>query len=230
MSDHDLLFTPRLRSLADLVRATLSGAGLAHDWDHIHRVSFWAYQIAVSEDESPELSVATGLVHDLVAIPKESIDRPLGGQESAIACRPLLEESGYSPEEVALIVDAVATSSWSRGLAPNSALGAILQDADRLDAIGAVGIARNFACAQEMASRASRGRFYDPTDPLGEGARELDDRLNAMDHWKLKLLRLAGNMHTEAARNEARRREEFMHRFMQELALELPASDTEHVP
>ena len=227
MSDHDLLFTSRLRSLAAQVRATLSGAGLAHDWDHIHRVSFWAHQIAVSEGESAELSVATGLVHDLVAIPKESSDRPLGGQQSAIACRPLLEQSGYRPGEVASIVDAVATSSWSRGLAPNSALGAILQDADRLDAIGAVGIARNFACAQEMASRASRGRFYDPADPLGEGQRELDDRLNAMDHWKLKLLRLASNMHTEAAREEAQRREDFMHHFMKELILELPVEDVE---
>jgi uncharacterized protein len=145
----------------------------------------------------------------------------MGGELSAVAGRALLQDSGFETEEVEEIVEAVRTSSWSRGLPPTTSLGAILQDADRLDAIGALGAARNFACAQEMASRSGTGRLYDPQDPCGRTDRALDDRLNAMDHWMKKLLTLADGMHTPAARAEAAHRHAFLGLFIEELQREL---------
>jgi uncharacterized protein len=100
-------------------------------------------------------------------------------------------------------------------------VGVVLQDADRLDAIGAIGAARNFATAQAMAGRGSPGRFYDPADPLGRADRPLDDVRNAMDHWPRKLLKLHAGFHTSTARAEADRRHAFLLAFMAQLEAEL---------
>lgn len=212
---------PRHATLWPLVVARTGGPDLAHDADHVLRVYAWAVRIAAAERDDVDLCGAAALVHDLVNIPKESRDRPLGGERSAIAGRQLLVEAGYGPDETDACVEAVRTSSWSRGLPPTNRVGTVLQDADRLDAIGAVGVARNFATAQAMSSRGTAGRFYDPADPFGETDRTLDDKHNALDHWMLKLLRLRAGFHTPTARAEADRRHAFLEAFLVELRAEL---------
>lgn len=212
---------PRHTALWERVSARTDTQDLAHDADHVLRVYAWAVHIARAEAAPVDLCGAAALVHDLVNIPKESRDRPLGGELSAVAGREVLEEAGYAPAEVAACVEAVRTSSWSRGLAPSGPVGLVLQDADRLDAIGAIGAARNFACAQAMATRGSPGRFYDPADPFGEAGRPLDDVRNALDHWPRKLFRLRAGFHTPTAQAEAERRQQFLEAFWEELRLEL---------
>jgi len=219
---------PRHRKLWDSIVADLPLDDLAHDADHVLRVYAWALRLAPEAGAMVELAGAAALVHDLVNIPKDSPDRPLGGEASAAASRGHLQRAGYDDDEVAAIVEAVRTCSWSRGLTPTGPLGRTLQDADRLDAIGAIGIARNFACAQSMATRPSPerhgqrtiSRFYHPADPLGHSGRALDDVLNAADHYPLKLLRLAETMHTQTARDEAQRRHAVLVQFIDELARE----------
>lgn len=214
------LDTPRLEALWSQVAPRLAGHDLSHDADHVLRVTRWAVRLAREQGLSTELACAAGLVHDLVNVPKESADRPLGSELSAVAGKELLTEAGFTVAEVAAVVDAVRTCSWSRGLAPASPLGAVLQDADRLDAIGAIGIARNFACAQAMVARGSPGRLYHPADPAGETDRPLDDVAFAADHYRRKLLRLAASMHSASARAEAARRHAFMEAFLHELVEE----------
>ena len=213
--------TQRHTRLWPAVAARTEGEDLAHDADHVLRVYTWAVRIASAEGDDVDLCGAAALVHDLVNIPKESRDRPMGGELSAVAGRELLEQAGYSPHEVRSCVEAVRTSSWSRGLSPVNREGVVLQDADRLDAIGAIGAARNFATAQAMASRGSPGRFYDPADPLGQTDRPLDDVRNALDHWPRKLLKLRAGFHTPTARAEADRRHAFLLAFLAQLAAEL---------
>src|SRR5208283_772523 len=108
-----------------------------------------------------------------------------------------------------------------RGWAPTGPLGMVLQDADRLDALGAVGIARTFACAQFMSTPMNPGRFYHPDDPLARQARALDDRAQAVDHFAAKLLKLAVAMHLPTARIEAQRRHAVLVTFLGELEREL---------
>jgi len=132
----------------------------------------------------------------------------------------VLAEAGYSAPEVAQIADAVRTSSWSRGLPPAGPLGAVLQDADRLDALGALGLMRNLACAQHMA-KPGRGGFYHPEDPLAASGRDLDDKAWAADHLPAKLLKLAAGMHSATARAEAQRRHQFLLAWQAELGREL---------
>ena len=214
--------TPRHHALWAHVQATFAQKplDLSHDAEHILRVYRWAVRLAPEAGVDPELAGAAALVHDLVQVPKESADRALGGERSAAAGAEILPRVGYSADETAQVVEAVRTCSWSRGLAPTLPLGAVLQDADRLDAIGAVGIARNFACAQGMASRSGQGRLFNPADPAARQERPLDDRHDAADHYRAKLLRLAAGMHTPTARAEAARRHETMRAFLDALARE----------
>jgi uncharacterized protein len=212
---------PRHAPLWAMVCDQCSDADLAHDGYHVMRVYRWALRLSSEAAADPDIAGAAALVHDLVNIPKESVDRPLGSALSAAASQGILADAGYSATEIESVVEAVRTASWSRGLAPTTPEGTVLQDADRLDAIGAIGIARTFATAQSMRSRGQPGRFYDPADPLGRSGRPLDDRRQPVDHFRVKLLRLAEGMHLDAARAEATRRHAAMEAFLAALAREV---------
>jgi uncharacterized protein len=214
--------SPRQQRLWPHVTAALDGhTDLAHDAEHVLRVFRWAVHLARAEGVDTDLAGAAALVHDLVNVPKESPGRASGSQRSADASAAILPLAGYTAAESSAIIEAVRTCSWSRGLAPTSALGAVLQDADRLDAIGAIGVARNLMCAQGMASRGTGGQLYHPDDPLAEGDRAPDDIRYAIDHYTVKLLTLADGMHTPAARQEAARRHRFMLTFLEQLCREV---------
>lgn len=216
----------RHRLLLDRV-ARLTPPDLAHDLQHVMRVYRWAVRLAPEAEASPDLCGAAALVHDLVSVPKHLAIRPLGGERSAAAAAGLLPEAGYSLDESAVVVDAVATHSWSRGLAPRNPVGVVLQDADRIDALGAVGMLRNAAVAEAM----SRGRplrddgppaaLAHPVDPLAETGRPLDDSRYALDHWRVKLLKLRDGMHLPTARKEASRRHAWMLVALTQLSTEL---------
>ncbi|MBA3686357.1 MAG: HD domain-containing protein [Planctomycetes bacterium] len=217
----EVLEYPRHRRLWPLVEARLQPGELAHDRWHLERVYAWAMRLAPEAGVDADLAGATALAHDLAVVPKESPERPQGGERSARLAGEPLAAAGYSTEEIAAIVEVVRTSSWSRGLSATSPLGELLQDADRLDAIGAVGIARVFACAQAMSRPERPGRFYDPLDPVAATPRPLDDRAQAVDHFAAKLLRLADGMHFPSARAEAQRRQFTLRAYLAALAYEL---------
>jgi len=217
----ETLLFPRQQALWDLVAPRIEGRDLAHDSLHALRVYRWAVRLAPEAGVDPDLAGAAALVHDLDPTGKHESDRAQAAERSSREANPLLKAAGYGPDERRAILEAVLSSSWSGGLPPVGPLGAVLQDADRLDAIGAVGIARVFACHQAMAASGAPGAFYHPADPFAESGRPLDDRRHALDHFAVKLLRLADGMHTETARREAQRRHETMLGFLSQLFTEL---------
>ncbi len=216
---------PRHRGLWPTIAAACPPGELAHDSEHILRVYRWSLVLARDIAAEVDLAGAAALVHDLVFVAKDSADRDQGGERSAAAAPAALHAAGYDADEIAAITDAVRTSSWSRGLPPTGPLGAILQDADRLDALGAIGIARLLACAQHMSRPEKPGRFYDPADPLATHmtaqGRPLDDRRNALDHCAAKLLKLAQGMHFPRAQTEARRRHAVIEQFRADLMADI---------
>lgn len=212
---------PRHQALAELVAQATAAQQLAHDVLHVERVYRWCVALADAYTDQADVAGACGLVHDLVHIPKSHRDRPLGSERSAEAAGDLLVQVGYSTAEQGQVVEAVRTCSWSRGLEPESDLGRILQDADRLDAIGAIGIARCMTCAQEIGDADSA--LYHAEDPLFETQRALDDRHFALDHFQEKLLKLSASMHFEISRQEAQRRHQAMQHFLTEIARDVAA-------
>lgn len=213
------LYYPRHKILWNEI--THDEQDLAHDIEHIMRVYRWAVQLAADEEEDPDLAGAAALVHDLVNIPKESTQRAFASELSAVAGAEILPKAGYNPDEVQQIIEAVRTCSWSRGEDATTRLGAVLQDADRLDSLGAIGVMRNIACAQSMRTRGNLGFLYDPEDPFGKERNTLDDKKFAIDHYPIKLLKLAKSMNTETAKQEAKRRHRFMLQFLFALAQEI---------
>ncbi|CAD0184424.1 putative hydrolase [Ruegeria sp. THAF57] len=186
----------------------------AHDLAHLDRV--WVNAQAIS-DETTNMRVllAAAYLHDLVNLPKNDPDRHLASRRSAEESEPILDNFGYTPEEIKATRHAIAAHSFSANIPPETAEACILRDADRLDALGAIGVARNFSVSGAL------GRsLYDPADPFAE-SRSLDDLHFSVDHWQVKLLKLPAGMLTERGKALARKRAERMIRFLTEFAEEI---------
>jgi uncharacterized protein len=179
----------------------------SHDLSHLNRVWRTARLIAVEEGGDLRLLAAAVILHDCVTVEKDSPLREQASRLSAEKAEQMLKDLQWSSLEIEAVSDAIRTHSYSAGLTPRSLEGRIIQDADRLDAIGAVGIARCFYTAGRMGSK-----LYDALDPQGE-ERDLDDRRYALDHFPMKLLRLATGFQTQAGSRMAQERHSRLQTF-----------------
>jgi len=208
--------SPKLRSLEQAARKAGDGDS-AHDIAHLLRVALWTTRLL--EDEAlREEGVAAALLHDLVNLPKDHPDRARASELSAEAARPLLRGAGFSPEAEERIALAIRQHSFSRGERPTGPLGRALQDADRLEALGAIGLLRLASTGARMGAR-----YFHPEDPWAR-SRPLDDRAFSLDHFFTKLLGLPATMNTSAGREEALLRVRPLEAFLGSLERELGVS------
>lgn len=213
------LFSPHVELASSLLKACSEEGDGAHDVSHLLRV--WKNVRVLQRAEGGDLEVLTAavLLHDCVAVEKNSPQRSEGARLAARKAEGLLLDLGWTKERVAQVTHAIETHSFSGCLAPVSLEAKVLQDADRLDALGTVGIARCFYTAGRMNSR-----LYEPMDPRGE-RRELDDRVFALDHFSTKLLHLRGRFQTAKGACLAEERHERLERFRRELLEEVEWTD-----
>ena len=198
--------------LLDISRDDEDGA---HDLAHIVRV--WRNAKLIHREEGGDLEVlaAAVLLHDCVQVAKDS---PLRGKASLLAAneaRVRLDALGWEPSRIDTVAYAIESHSFSAGVAPTSIEGCILQDADRLDAIGFCGIARCFYTAGRTGSR-----LYDLADPEAK-ARPLDDGRNALDHFPKKLLTLEGSFKTRKGQELAKERHRLLDEFYRAMLAEV---------
>ena len=187
----------------------------AHDLGHLRRVWKQAQLIAMDEPCDLEVLLAATFFHDLVNLPKSHPDRAQASRLSAEAACLFLRQDGFSSEKLPAVAHAITAHSFSAAIAPESAEARILQDADRLEALGAIGIARMFHVAGQMG-----GALFDAADPLAQG-RALDDRAFALDHIEVKLLKIADSMQTATGRAVATERADWMLSFRSRLLREI---------
>jgi uncharacterized protein len=204
---------PALAALLAEARHRAGESDTGHDLDHLLRVALWTLRCDPALE--PRLAVAAALLHDAVHVPKHHPDRAAASARSAELARERLAVHGFGPAEVARAAEAIRDHSFSRGAEPASDLGRALQDADRLEALGAIGLARCFATGAAMGAA-----LFDPEDPWAE-RRPLDDRRYSVDHFFAKLLRLPGTMRTPRGRAEAARRAGVLRGYLAALAEEL---------
>jgi len=167
----------------------------AHDLAHLQRVWQAAHELLASYPQADALVVmAACYLHDLVNLPKNHPERHLASrQAAALACRELAA-AGFPADKLAALGHAIEAHSFSAAIAPQTLEAQIVQDADRLDALGAVGLARLFYTAGKMDSQLAH-----PEDPQAL-QRPLDDRRYALDHITVKLATLPATMQTAAGR------------------------------
>ena len=207
-----------LEQIMRTVQLLLHNQSPAHDFQHISRV-YKNAELISKQEESVDLDIvlAAALLHDLVVYPKGSSKTINSADDSAeIAKKILLEYKNYPREKIEKVADAIRTHSYSKRLVPQTLEGKILQDADRLDAIGAIGIARTFS----VGGNENRS-LYNPTDAFCETERQLDDTQWTLDHIKKKLMILKNSMHTKTAKKIAEERTEFMELFLNQLRKEI---------
>jgi len=194
-----------------------SGSDAAHDAAHIQRVVANARELASQENARLEIVIPAAWLHDCVAVSKRSPERTMASRQAAKKAEQFLRQSAYPHEFIPAIVHAIAAHSFSAQIAPETVEARVVQDADRLDAIGAIGIARCF-----MVGGALGTRLYDPLAPFPD-SRPVDDSVNIIDHFYAKLLRVAGTMKTAAGKEEAIKRTAYMQQFLRVLRQEIQA-------
>jgi uncharacterized protein len=209
------MFHPFDQLAVKLLGAPKNDEDGAHDLSHIVRV--WRNAKLIHREEGGDLEalVAAVLLHDCVQVAKDS---PLRSQASLLAAnesRIRLEALAWEPSRIDTVACAIESHSFSAGVAPASIEGCILQDADRLDAIGLCGIARCFYTAGRLGSH-----LYDLADPKAK-TRPLDDGQYALDHFPKKLLTLKGSFKTrkgqELAQERHQRLDEFYRAMLEEV-------------
>ena len=195
-------FAPCQVLAEQLLPHAFSGNDGSHDAAHLIRVWKNALRIHGSEGGDLRLIAAAVLLHDCVAVEKNAPDRERASRLAAEKAFEVLDALGWRTMEISAVAHAIITHSFSANIPPESLEAKILQDADRLDAIGMIGAARCFYIAGRMGSG-----LYDPLDPLAEN-RPLDDKAFAIDHFETKLFKLTDGFQTAAGRALARQRQE----------------------
>lgn len=193
----------------------IAGAEPAHDALHVARVMASARRIAAAEGADVDVCATAALLHELFNYPKSHPESSRSGDVCAEHAAALLREHGYEDSFINRVAYCIRVHSFSRGIFPETLEAKVLQDADRLDAIGAIGIARCFATSADM-----KRPFYAPDDPFCR-TRAPDDKQWGLDHFYRKLLRIGDGMHTAMARAIAGERIVFMRAFLDQLAREI---------
>ncbi len=186
----------------DFAREVFAGDASGHDFDHTLRVYRMATTIAKQEQADLEIVQLAALLHDVD-------DRKLSPQtyENKDNAVSFLQDNGMDEDKIRTIVEIISQISFSAGNgAPRTLEGKCVQDADRLDAIGAIGIGRAFAFG------GSRGRpIHDPDG---------NDKTTTIQHFYDKLLLLKDRMNTETGKALAHQRHRFMEEYLQQFYAE----------
>jgi uncharacterized protein len=187
----------------------------AHELSHVHRVVRNAARLMKRESADPCVVTPAAWLHDCVAVQKSTSRRNEASGLAADAAVDFLRSAGYPTRFLDDIHHAIEAHSFSAAILPRTIEAKVVQDADRLDALGAIGVARCFAVGGTL------GRpLYCEDDPFCT-SRPPDDTRFTVDHFYEKLLTLASTMQTEAGREEAARRTDYMSGFLAQLTEEI---------
>ncbi|HGG8825952.1 TPA: phosphohydrolase [Enterobacter kobei] len=189
----------------------------AHDISHFRRVWMTARKIMIHHQADPLVVLTACYFHDIVSLPKNHPERSQSSRLAARKTRDILHRDfpDFPPDRFAGVEHAIEAHSFSAGIAPQSIEAKIVQNADRLEALGAIGLARVFAVSGGLGVA-----LFDAEDPFAD-ARPLDDRAFALDHFQTKLLRLPDTMQTDVGRELAQHNADFLVHFMAKLSAEL---------
>jgi uncharacterized protein len=209
MSENELI-----KQTAEFVKQKLEGEGSGHDWWHIYRVWQNAKSIALEEGGNPLIIELAALLHDIADHKFHNGDESVGPK----VAREFLSSIGVEENTLKMVIQIMEEISFSKGMLPSSLEGKIVQDADRLDAIGAIGIARTFAYGGFK-----KREIYNPNIPVEEYENKEAYKNNTnptLNHFYEKLLKLKDLMNTKKGKHLAEGRHAYMKEYLEQFYLE----------
>lgn len=196
----------------------------AHNFGHFNRV--WQTCRAINQAETNKADelvlLAASYFHDLVSLPKNHPQRSESSLLSADKTAGLLRDyfTGFPQDKIAGVHHAIHAHSYSAGVPTQTQEAKVLQDADRMEALGAIGIARTFYTAGFLHTH-----MFHNDDPMGEN-RALNDSQYALDHFTIKLLQLPALMNTAAGKKMAEENAACLQQFMEKMVKEIKGDYT----
>jgi uncharacterized protein len=188
----------------------------SHDINHTLRVLALAEKIGIKEKADLEVVSASAIFHDVIVYPKNHHKRLSSSKESADFARDILiKEKSFPEEKIENVCKSIELCSFTKGVKPDFLEACILQDADSLEAMGAISIMRTFSSAGQM-----NKSFYNTIDPFCK-RRKPDDSKYAVDLFFSRLLVVPERLHTQTAKSMAKRRLNFLRSFLNQLEFEL---------
>lgn len=204
----------RMKEL-DFIRKYYDHDDPSHDWSHIMRVVNLCQIMGELYHANMKILVAAAYLHDIVNIPKNSEKRSDASFLAAQKTKKLLIDQDFSEDEINEVAQIVLEHSFSANLKATSIESEILQDADKLDSIGAIGIMR-WATVGTLI----KAKYYHLDDPKAQN-RQLDDKSYSLDHFEVKLLKIYDRLNTDWAKAEGLKRMNFMKSFLSQLDCEI---------
>lgn len=192
-------------------------ADAAHDLAHFRRVWQTAQTLMEGEQADALVVLTACYFHDIVSFAKNHPLRHTSSQRAAEKAAAILTTDfpDFPESAIPAVRHAIEAHSFSAAITPQTLEAKIVQDADRLESLGAIGLARVFAVSGSMG-----GALFDGDDPFA-ARRELDDKRFALDHFRCKLLKLPVTMQTAKGRALAGHNADFLVHFMAKLSAEL---------
>lgn len=186
----------------------------SHDLEHFRRVWHMAKSFVGAEGDLLVI-LAASFFHDIVSYPKDHPDRSKSSVDAGIKAREILNNMNFPSEKLDGVVHAIESHSFSANINTKTVEAMAVQDADRMESLGCIGLARTFYVSGLM-----KGSLFNSSDPFAVN-RELDDKNFAIDHFYNKLLKLEDTMKTKKGRELAKKRSDFLRYFLSELKEEL---------
>src|SRR5438874_2257530 len=187
----------------------------AHDEGHVRRVVANARMLAEKERADLAVVLPAAWLHDCVFVAKNSPQRSSASLLAAERAAKWLRSKAYPAQYIPAIEHAILAHSFSARVTPETLEAKVVQDADRLEALGAVGIARTL-----ITGGANGTPFYNFSEPFPI-TRVADDRTSIIDHFFTKLLTLAETMQTASGRAAAQQRAQLLKQFLTQLGSEI---------
>lgn len=186
----------------------------SHDMLHIRRVVRMASKLAAAEGADMHIVLPAAWFHDCVNVSKDDPRRKQASRLSADHAVAWLRAQNYPEQYLDAIHHAIAVHSFSANITAETVEAKVVQDADRLDGLGAIGIARCFTVGTLL-----KRPYYFDGDILAQ-RRDPDDAAQTIDHFFVKLFKTAETLQTAAGREEGARRVAFMREYLQNFARE----------
>jgi uncharacterized protein len=202
------------QKMIEIAENIISKKDPAHDINHALRVLKNAEEIAIIEGGDLDVIIPAALFHDAIVYPKNSKKSKDSAKDSAKVARKILEELGYNEEKILKVEAAIEFHSFSNGM-PKDIESQIIQDADKLECTGTIGIMRTFCYTGIM-----KREFYSNKDPFCEQRKPVS-MMYAMDLFFNRLLITKDKMNTLTGRKIAEKRTKFLRKFLEHARMEI---------